>query len=193
MARRRQRPGTGSALRFVRQRTVNVEWPDVRRVMGDIGCAVVGAVATRLYMPERTTFDLDLAIASADAKAARRAVRSAGWTHEGDLTIGGSSWLTLDGVSVDLIEGSEEWWPGAIAEAQLNLDLQGLPILPLRYLALMKFRSGRTQDVADVTRMLGQADPVQLEAIRALFKSEEPGGLEDLESLIELGQLEMRR
>jgi hypothetical protein len=65
-----------------------------------------------------------------------------------------------------------------------------LPILPLRFLALMKFQSGRVQDIADITRMLGQADPSVLDAVRALFKQFAPADLSDLESLITLGKLE---
>ena len=75
-------------------------------------------------------------------------------------------------------------------EAQTNRDGQGLPVLPLPYLILMKFRASRAQDVADITRMLGQAGEVQLNAVREVFERWLPGNDEDLESLIALGQLE---
>lgn len=89
-----------------------------------------------------------------------------------------------------MIEGREAWWQDAIVQAQTNRDAQGLPILPLPYLVLMKFQSGRVQDIADVTRMLGQANKNALEAVRALFKEFAPGDRDDLESLITLGKLE---
>jgi hypothetical protein len=57
------------------------------------------------------------------------------------------------------------------------------------YLVLMKFQAGRVQDIADVTRMLGQADAQALDAVRALFHP--PADLSDLESLITLGKLEI--
>ena len=55
----------------------------------------------------------------------------------------------------------------------------------------MKFQSGRVQDLADVTRMLGQADQKMLQAIRQFFARTLPDETDDLESLITLGRLEM--
>ena len=91
---------------------------------------------------------------------------------------------------IDVVEGREDWWHDALGEAQTNRDAQWLPILPLRYLVLMKFQAGRVQDIADVTRMLGQGDEPTLDAVRALFRRYAPGDAQDLESLIALGKLE---
>ena len=60
IARRRIRPGTGSAPEFLRRRTAMNPWPDLRPVLTGIPWVVVGAVATRAYMPERATKDLDI-------------------------------------------------------------------------------------------------------------------------------------
>ena len=79
----------------------------------------------------------------------------------------------------------------ALLEAQANRDGQRLPVLPLRYLVLMKFQAGRTQDIADISRMLGLASSSDLDAVRGLFRKHAPGDLDDLESLIALGKLEM--
>ncbi len=62
-------------------------------------------------------------------------------------------------------------------------------MVPLRYLVLMKYQSGRAQDLADIERMLGQSNDSQLTAIRALFQKQLPNDVEYLESLIELGKL----
>jgi hypothetical protein len=159
-------------------------------VLSPIGWAVVGAVATRHYMPERMTQNLNIAIAVADSAEVRRKLKEAGFTYQGELSIGGSSWTAPDGTSVDVVEGTDDWWTNAIAEAQSNRDAQRLPILPLPYLALMKFRVGRVQD-ADITRMLGQADDETLAAVRRLFARDAPNDREVLESLIALGKLEM--
>ena len=86
---------------------------------------------------------------------------------------------------------AEPWLAQALTEAQGNLDAQGLPVLPFRYLVLMKFQSGRIQDLADVTRMLGQASEDMLDSVRELFGQLLPGEMEDMESLIALGRLEM--
>ena len=166
-------------------------WFDLSSILSPIRWAVVGAAATRLYMPERATRDMDVAIRSDDAQAARARLAHARLVYQGELSIGGSTWLTPDGQMIDVIEGREAWWNDALAEAQTNRDAQGLPILPMRYLTLMKFQSGRVQDIADVTRMLGQADLAALDDVRVLFKRHAPADLNDLESLITLGKLEV--
>jgi hypothetical protein len=55
----------------------------------------------------------------------------------------------------------------------------------------MKVRASLLQDVADASRMLGQATDAQLAATRAAFDQWAPDDREDLESLIGLGRLEM--
>ena len=60
IARRRQKPGAGSSRAFLLARTTHMIWPDLSEIFDDLLWAVVGAVATRLYMPERMTRDLDV-------------------------------------------------------------------------------------------------------------------------------------
>jgi hypothetical protein len=192
IARRRQRPGSGSSREFLRARTTFMQWPDVISVLQDTPFAVVGAVATRLYAPERHTRDLDITILPVDAKAAKEKFHKAGWVQTAQLSIGGSSWRSPDGRAVDVLEGREGWWQEAIEGAQGNRDAQGLPILPLPYLVLMKFQSGRAIDIADLTRMLGQADEDALDVTRTLFSQYEAAGMDDLESLIQLGRMEIQ-
>jgi hypothetical protein len=191
MALRRQRRGTGSGLDFLAERTTFVQWPDVTPILAPIHWAVVGAAATRLYMPERMTKDLDIAIAVDTADAVRRKLAAAGYANLGELSIGGSRWQTPDGLQLDVIEGHDPWWPVALAEAQTNRDAQGLPILPFPFLVLMKINASRTIDLGDITRMLGLASEVDLERVRTLFGRYAPADLEDLDSLIMLGKLEM--
>jgi hypothetical protein len=192
IARRRQRPGAGSSRAFLQRRTTRVNWPDLTPILSPIRWAVVGAAATRLYMPERATQDLGIATAAPDGPEVRRKLKAAGFVYQGELSIGGSSWLSPEGQAVDVVEGMEKWWPEALAEAQANRDAQGLPVLPLRYLVLMKFQAGRVQDLADVARMLGLAGEFDLAATRELFAGYAPDGLEDLESLINLGKMEVQ-
>ncbi len=168
-----------------------MKWIDLTPILTPIQWAVVGAAATRLYMPERATRDLDVAIRAQDAQDARQKLTVAGFAHQGELSIGGSTWRAPNGETIDVIAGRETWWNDALTEAQSNRDAQGLPILPFRYLVLMKFQSGRVQDVADITRMLGQANATMLDSLRALFKRYSPSDLPDLESLITLGKLEI--
>jgi hypothetical protein len=192
IALRRGRPGAGSILDVLRRRTADMVWPDLTVTPHPLPWAVAGAVATRLYMPERTTRDLDVVVMACDMPEVRRRLSAVGFVEQGVLAIGGASWRTPEGESIDVIEGHDPWWTEALAEAQTNRDAQGLPILPLPYLALMKMRAGRVQDLADATRMLGQANESALERTRAVFARWSPGDLEDLESLIRLGRLEMQ-
>ena len=190
IALRRSHPGSGSALDFLRRRTADMNWPDLTAILHPLPWAVAGAVATRLYMPERTTHDLDVVVGVADVPEVRRRLIAANFTEEGILTIGGASWRTPDGEVIDVIEGHDQWWAEALAEAQTNKDVQGLPILPLAYLVLMKVRAGRVQDLADVARMLGQADDPAIGRVRAGIARWSPEDTEDVESLITLGRME---
>lgn len=190
-ALKHQRPGTGSSREFLSKRTTVHRWLDLTEVLSPIPWAVVGAAATRLYMPERMTLDLDIAVLAVDAAAVRRRLAAAGFQYVGELTIGCASWRGPDSQPVDIVEVAEPWLGEGILEAQSNRDAQGLPVLPFRFLVLMKFRAGRVQDIADVTRMLGQADKARLADVRAIFDREAPQDREDLESLIGLGKLEL--
>lgn len=191
LARRHARPGSGSRPEFLRARSFEIKVPDLRPFLEGLPWAVVGAVAARLYMPERTTHDLDIAVWYEDAPAVRKRLEAAGFSYSGELAVGGSSWCSPEGLPLDVIELRTSWACQALAEAQENRDPQGLPILPLPYLALTKFEAGRAQDLADLARMLGQAAEEQLQKVRALFARFHPDDLEDLESLIRLGRLEM--
>lgn len=167
-----------------------ITWPDLKQILEDIRWATVGGVATRHYMPERATVDLDILITVEDAPVARERLQRAGYQYLQELAVGGSAWRSPEGIEVDVLESNEPWVTQALAEAQQNLDLQGLPILPLSYFVLMKFRSSRSRDVADLTQMLGQAEETQLNEVRRVVKAFEPDALEDLESLITLGRME---
>ena len=63
-------------------------------------------------------------------------------------------------------------------------------MLPLPYLVLIKLQGGWTQDLADISRMLGLANADAREAVRRLVAREAPEDCDDLESLIRLGRLE---
>jgi hypothetical protein len=63
--------------------------------------------------------------------------------------------------------------------------------LDLPYLVLMKMASSRGRDLGDLTTMLGLASEQDLAHIRAIATRYAPDEVEDLESLIYLGQVEM--
>jgi hypothetical protein len=198
IARRRQKPGTGSSLEFLQRRTAMKQWPDLTEALGEIPWATVGGVATRHYAPERATVDLDVLVERQTAKTVRERLEQAGFRHAGESeerapgAVGGSTWHAADGTAVDVLEMDEPWVGAALELAQQNRDLQGLPVLPLPYFVLMKLRSGRTLDIADITRMLGLASDADVDAVRAVIRRFDPEALEDVESMIALGRLEMQ-
>jgi hypothetical protein len=140
-------------------------------------------------MPERMTQDLDILVARANAEEVHARLRSAGFVYLQALSIGGSTWRAPDGRLLDMVESAEPWVPEALG--QLQTDPQGLPVLSLPYLVLMKVQSGRTQDLADASRMLGLASAKLRQATRQVVERWQPDALEDLESLIILGELEL--
>ena len=189
MARRRAQPGTGSARVFLEHRTAVARWPDLTPALAGIPWAVVGAVATRAYMPERTTQDLDILVACADREEVRGRLQRAGFLSVEELAIGGMSWRSPEGALVDVIESPAAWVVDALRSP--GQDPQGLPVLDLPYLVLMKVEAGRAQDLADAARMLGGAPEARHQETRDIFHHWLPDALEDLESLIALGRLEM--
>lgn len=166
-------------------------WPDLTELLAGLPWAVVGAVATRAYMPERATQDLDVLVAAEHAAEARARLQAGGYSQVQELSIGGMTWRSPTGALVDVIESPLAW----VAEAlrSRSHDPQGLPILTLPYLVLTKVQAGRAQDLADAARMLGLASDALRQATRDLFRRWLPDALEDLESLITLGQLEIGR
>lgn len=188
MALRRARPGSGSADVFLRQRTAMATWPDLTEILSGIPWAVVGAVATRAYMPERATQDLDILVTTRDAPAVRVRLENAGFQKVQELMIGGAAWRSPTGTLVDVVESREAWLSEALRD--LRRDPQGLPVLSRPYLVLMKVQSGRAQDLADASRMLGLASEDERQVTRTLFERYMPEAKEDLESLITLGKLE---
>ena len=164
--------------------------PDLKSALRGLRWALTGAAAARLYMPERATVDVDIVVNGSDAAAAREALRAAGYDYRSELGIGGSSWSSPGGVPIDVIELSYPWTDTALEAASRNLDPRDLPVLPLAYLVLMKLEAGRVQDIADITRMLGQADDDAIKAVRRAIADYAPDDADDVESLIALGRME---
>ena len=54
----------------------------------------------------------------------------------------------------------------------------------------MKLTASRTQDLADISRMVGGASDSLLQEVRSIIQVYLPSATEDLESLITLGKLE---
>lgn len=188
LVKKRVQPGTGSGIGFLQQRSWSYAVTDLRKIIKQAPFVVVGGIATRLYMPERMTLDLYILIKSEDAPLVYQDLEKTGNHRIGELSIAGSQWKLRDGTSLDVIEASETWVAEAISHPNYSPD--GLPIIDLPYLVLMKLLAGRSQDLADISRMLGGASDVKLQQVRKVIEQYLATAREDLESLISLGKLE---
>ncbi len=55
----------------------------------------------------------------------------------------------------------------------------------------MKLKSSRTQDMSDSARMLGLASDEEIKRVKEVINRYSPQDVEDIESLIYLGKLEL--
>ena len=166
-------------------------WPDLRPILKGLPWAIVGAVATRAYMPERATKDLDILVSHQISEQVLERLQKGGYQFVSKLTIVPGFLLhSPGGVEVDVILGDYPWLDEALAHPWH--DPAGYPVLDLPYLVLMKLESSRTQDLGDLSRMLGLASEPELERVRNVVNLYAPDVAEDVESLIYLGRLEMK-
>ena len=188
MSLRKQKPGTGSSSEFLKQRTAMNPWPDLRDILRGIPWVIIGGVATRAYMPERMTKDLDILVKKNDGDEVIERLKAAGYTVATRLAVPGYLLRSPDGVEVDVLFGEAPWLTKALG--QVRQDPAGYPVLDLPYLVLMKLTAMRTQDWADVSRMLGLASDEELNRVREVITRYSPEDSDDLEALIYLGKKE---
>jgi hypothetical protein len=188
MVKRRVRPGTGSSAEFMRRRTAMNPWPDLRPILQGIGWAIIGGVATRAYMPERMTKDMDVIVHQSDGDAVIARLKQAGYRVVSRLAFPGYLLLSPEEIEIDVIFGNYPWLKEALAHPEH--DPAGYPVIGLPYLVILKMAAQRPQDWADVSRMLGWASDAELDSVRAVVARYTPEDREDLESLIFIGKKE---
>ncbi|MEW5938544.1 MAG: hypothetical protein AB1750_02680 [Chloroflexota bacterium] len=188
MVKRRIKPGTGSGHDFLMRRTAMNPWPDLRPILKGIQWAMIGGVATRAYMVERLTKDMDIVVHERDGEVAVKKLQEAGYRVVSPLAVPGYLLVAPDGTELDVLFGRYPWLEDALDHPRQ--DPAGYPVVALPYLVILKMAAQRAQDWADVSRMLGWAAENDLDEVRAAVKRYAPEDLEDLESLIFLGQKE---
>jgi hypothetical protein len=188
MARRRVRPGAGSSHAFMQRRTAMHPWPDLRDILAGLDWVIAGGVATRAYMPERVTKDLDILVRQADGQAVLQRLVTAGYKVMTRLAVPGYSIMSPEEVEIDILFGDYPWLDEALAQPEQ--DMAGYPVLGFPYLILMKMVTGRGRDFGDITTMLGWASDEALNEVRSVVARYSPQDSEDLESLIYIGQQE---
>ncbi len=164
--------------------------PDLSLILGAISWTLVGGLALRAYIPERMTLDVDILIHDRDSLRAREAFVSAGYRVTGLLSIGGFS-VALDETDsppIDVLTRTDLWLDQALNAPVL--DPAGYPVLGRPYLILLKLLAGRTQDLADIQRLLARTSVTERSAIRQLVTHEAPDLVEDFDALCALADLE---
>lgn len=167
------------------------DWPDLRTVLQGIDWVIVGGVATRAYMPERVTKDLDILVRRGDEQNVLARLQNAGYQVISEEAASGHRLLSPEEVEVDLIVGEQAWLDEALSGP--DIDPAGYPVLGFPYLVLTKMNTGHSQDFGSVATMLGWANDEQLQAARDVVARYSPQDSEDLESLIFLGQQERQQ
>src|SRR5262249_49779663 len=147
MMRRRIRPGAGSGIEFLRRRTAEIPWPDLRPILHGIDWVLIGGVATRAYMPERETKDMDVLVHRADGDEVLRRLVHAGYKVISALAVPGALLRSPEGVNVDVLFGDQRWLGEALG--QPAYDPAGYPVIALPYLALMMLAAQYVQEWAD--------------------------------------------
>ena len=188
LAQRRVRPGSGSSTVHLRSRTTVQQLFDLRQLIRKTRFLLVGGLATRHYMPERTTLDTDILVLAEDQEAVERELAAVGCPRLGGLGIGGSTWVLPNGTTLDVVISDAPWAREAIEHPVQTAD--DIPVIALPYLVLTKLYAGRSQDIADITRMLGGAGERVLAEVRATVAQYMPDAANDVESMIVLGRLE---
>ncbi|MGC1248834.1 MAG: hypothetical protein WA865_21680, partial [Spirulinaceae cyanobacterium] len=107
LVKKRVQPGTGSSINFLNRRTWNHAVTNLNEIIKQAPFVVVGGVATRLYMPERMTLDLDILVKLEDAALVYEDLEQGGNQKIGELSIAGSQWQLTDGTALDVLEVGE--------------------------------------------------------------------------------------
>jgi len=186
LAMRRAQPGTGSSLSFVQRRDWCTPGVDTSRIRTPF--VIIGAVATRLYMPKRLSRDINLLIDVRSRDSFELEHSSPGFRMLDRLSIGGNRWISEETGELDVLESDAPWVADAIAQPERTPD--GSQVIALPYLVLLKLNGSRGIDIGDLTKMLGLADEVVRDRVREIVLRFQPEDIDDLESLIALGDLE---
>ena len=188
MTLRRVRPGTGSSHEFMRRRPALHPWPDLRSILQGIDWFLIGGVATRAYMPERVTNDMDILVRHTDGEKVIERLKKAGYTVVSKLAIPGYLLRSPEGVDLDVLFGKYRWLDEALAHPEQ--DGASYPVIGLPFLVILKMAANRGRDFGDLTTMLGWASDEALARVREVVARYNPEDSGDLESLIFIGKKE---
>ena len=191
--RMRGHRGDPAALRELWNYRPSGCWPE-SAVLKDISYAVVGGVATRMYMPARTTAGVDLLVEPENFERAISQLIEHGYERKKQPLGFTDTRLDLIGQRmissrpVDVLSSTQSWIHDAVAS--VRWENETLPIVDLPYLVALKLDASRSADQGDLSRMLGFASEEDLDRVRAVVRRMLPADADDLEQYILLGRYE---
>ncbi len=169
------------------------------QLFGDIPVMVIGAHAANAYMPPRHTADIDFLVANHRYRDAVKKLETEGWQQtrtlvfpNANLELFGSAWHHPEtSEELDLISSPQHWVEAAF-DATVSRAQNGVRVLPLPYLVLMKLDSARTTDQGDLGRMLGRLDDSEVEQIVTVVTNHygDPQAADDIRQYAEIGRWE---
>jgi hypothetical protein len=157
--------------------------------LNGIPWAIFGRVATRAYMPEQATRELDILVSETDGDQILGRLQQAGYQLLSPLRLPGHALRSPEGIQVNAYFGRQPWLEPALQSP--TYDPAGFPVLALPYLILTRLLAPRIKDWADIARMLGLASDEELDEARAVITRYSPEDSQDLESFIILGRKEL--
>lgn len=149
---------------------------------------IVGGVASAQYQPARFTEDIDLMVLTETSATVEQALRQAGWTQLGIISFGGSSWQSPNGELIDLLHAPEQAWVTAALDNPIT-TAEGLQMVDLPYLLILKLSATRAVDLSDIIGMLQQASDNEKQRIRQIIETYRSDLLEDFEQFVAIAQL----
>ena len=95
-------------------------WPDLRPILKEIPWVIIGDVATRAYMPERATKDLDILVHHQDRDEVLVRLKAVGYSVISRLAVPGFLLYSPEGVEVDVLFGDYPWLSEALTRHLLK-------------------------------------------------------------------------
>lgn len=125
--------------------------------------AILGGLAMQLYGSDRLTKDVDLV-------SDRPIDPDKPLMKDRPLSFGGTVFRTPHGIDVDWIVRADEYQD--LYEAALNSaeEVEGLPVISMEYLAVIKFGAGRPKDYEDLMFLLVHPDLEFKEARKLVYR-----------------------
>ena len=96
MVNRRVKPGCGSSIELLKSRTWTQTLPDLKKIIKKTPYVITGGIATKLYMAEVYSSNLDIFVLSEDAELITQELQDYNAYFLQDWDYGGTLWVFPD-------------------------------------------------------------------------------------------------